>query len=198
MKFNETAIPATVTRLIDEKGYDFADNHVEKITNIIFNGIALFLKDAKNVKKPVAVAIEDLNSDLIFAGVVRFHEGSDGNQGSWSLSFTFDKEDLADADVKNVTDPLVQSTFASYAIRTFGMKIDIPEAFVSLIVLTAKSIKQFLDDNAAKSTEANPTQLVLDNVFVGTSGIEDGEVVKAIDVDGAIKAIIKSDDDLAV
>ena len=194
MKFSESSIPATVSSLADDQGFAFAAANVEKMANILFNASALYLKEVKNVNKPAAFVVENLDGSLIFAAVCKYHEGTDGNPGSWSLSYTFDPEDLKDCNVGKLTDALVYPILAKYATEKFGMLFEVYEGAICLFTILSKCIVQFLEDNACKATDDEPFQVVLDGIFVGTSGMEKGEVIKAIEADGSIKRLVKDDD----
>ena len=67
MKFTESGIAENYSKLLNEKGYNFAVNHVDKMANILFNGVAAVLRDAKSVEVPTAFVFENLNGELITA-----------------------------------------------------------------------------------------------------------------------------------
>lgn len=197
MKFTESGIAENYSKLLNEKGYNFAVNHVDKMANILFNGVAAVLRDAKSVEVPTAFVFENLNAELITACVCQFHDGADGNPGSWSLSWTFDKDDIKDCKVLKMTDSQVIPSFTHFAGITYGLRFDATEYCVVLMLTLVSVISQWLDDNASTGTEDEPTEVSLDDVFVGYSYMDGDKIVKSIESSGSIKKIIKDDDAIA-
>ena len=64
--------------------------------NVMYKGLALFLSRKKSKDKPVAAMIVDDNDGFHFGAICEFQKAEEagGDEGSWSLGFTYDKNDI--------------------------------------------------------------------------------------------------------
>lgn len=63
---------------------------------VMYKGLALFLSRKKSKDKPVAAMIVDDNDGFHFGAICEFQKAEEagGDEGSWSLGFTYDPNDI--------------------------------------------------------------------------------------------------------
>lgn len=92
----ESQINMEVMAIMKSKRYGWNDYITESTIKSIFEGMAMFLGKHKSKDIPVALIIRDCNDKFHFGAFVQFQkqgeEGSD--EGSWTLNYTFDENDI--------------------------------------------------------------------------------------------------------
>jgi len=197
-KLMETSLPENYSRgLTDERGFTVAAMHADKIATLLFTGVSTCLKDAKSQEFPVAFAFEELNGDIIVAAIVQYYENEDAAQpGNWSYVWTFDKTDIPEgAKVIKMADQITHPIFIAIAGKKFGMGFENNAYLVDLLTYFTKQLSKWLQDNAKEGEEVG---IELDGIFQARAAVEDGEVVKSIEVIGETNAIVKSDKNIEV
>lgn len=197
LNFMETSIPTLCSKaLYDDKSYDVAANIMDQIATVYFNGVSYILRDAKSKEHPVAFVFESIAGDLYAGAVVRFIPNDDPDMpGSWSYTWTFDKEDIPnDARIITIGDSSSHSYFVTQA-SSFCMGFTSDAGIADIGNYVMKTISQWLQDNAKPDEEMG---VKLEGVFEARCVVEDNEVVKSIELVGETKQIIKSDSSIEV
>lgn len=196
--FMETAIPDNFAKaLAQEKQYELSASHADKIATILFVATSECLKNLKSKEKPAVFKFIDIRGELIAAAIVSYHANEDENQpGNWTYVWTFDPADIPDnATVVDITQSMTHNYFVSVAGSKYHMSFEGERAIIELVNTMLIYISKWLQDNAK---EGETIGVTLDGIFEARAEVEDGEVVKALEVIGETKAIIKNDNDLAV
>lgn len=193
VKFNETGIGETFAKVLNEKNYNYSANFTDRIADILFSGSAKLLADIKSPEQPTAVLIQDLKGEDVFAIICKYIPGEeDSVAGSWSLTVSFDKNDYKEPETKviKITDSMATVYYYNYALQKFGMKFNQSEYMTVMLVNLGIVLKNFMDDNKSKGNDNDPFVVNIDNVadIVLTSSD------KAIEINEAIKELIKNDD----
>lgn len=191
--FMSSSIPEVFSRgLSDDKGLVVGANHTDKIANVLFIATSELLKELKNKEFPAVFRFTDLNGDLIAAAIVKYNANTDAKQpGNWSYIWTFDAADITDGSrIMDNTDTKSYPYFVSTAGSKYHMGFNQQSYISELSTYLLKTISKWLDDNANDKEE---TVIELEGVFQARCGVEDGKVVKSIEVIGEVKAIIKDD-----
>lgn len=166
-------------------------NYTGRIFDVVITGISYFLSDAKNKQNPVAVIFEKNNGDMIVAAIVQYHAGkTDKDPGSWSYVWTFNASDIPEnTKVWRFTDSNVKIYFYQTSMSKYSFEMDAKyQAF--MIQTLFETLIKYLDDNAL---EGEVTTIECDGLFQAKSVIENGEVVKSMEVIGDTKLLIKDD-----
>lgn len=195
MKFNETNLPEMYSKgLFEEKCMDLAPEHTDKMFDIIFTATADLLNQTKSKDQVVAFIFRKLDKSFIAAAKVQYFENEDKkNPGNWSLVWTFDEADIPTdkACLKiDFTDAQTHSFFISAAGSKYGMQFKSDAMLVDCLTFALLQLRKWLDENAKEGAE---TVIELDGIFQARAAVEKGEKVFAIEPDGEIKNLIKSD-----
>ena len=122
----ETTIYNEIYKIMSSRDYGWGDNASSAIIRSTIEGMAAFLGQKKNKDFPVSVGIYDNNDKFHFGGIVEFQKAEEegGDEGSWSIVFTFDENDID----KNTTkiykipeDQEANKTLAATAYEKEGM-----------------------------------------------------------------------------
>ena len=197
-KLMESKIPELFSRGLDEeKAIEVGATHTDKIATIIFEAVSKCLSDIKSKEFPVAFTFEDLVGETLACAVVKYIPNEDTTQpGNWSYVWSFDKDIIPEgAHVVKITDTMTHQYYIATAGTRFHMAFEGANFIVELSNYFFKILSKYLEDNASKD-EQNGVEL--DGVFQARVAVENGEVVKSIELIGETKAIIKSDADLEV
>ena len=192
-KLYETSLPANFSKvLFDEKNLDLAPEHMDKINDVIFTGVANILKAAKSMEKPVAYTFRGMAKNFIAGAVVQYFPGEDAKTpGNWSLVWTFDEKDIPDNALQiDFSNAESHTYFRAAAGEKYGMGFKSVDMLVNTLLTAIEQIKKWLDENAKEGSEVSVEQ---EGVFQARVAIEGGEKVFAIEADGEIKNLIKDD-----
>ena len=122
----ETTIYNEIYTIMSSRDYGWGDNASSAIIRSTIEGMAACLGQKKNKDFPVSVGIYDNNDKFHFGGIVEFQKAEEegGDEGSWSIVFTFDENDID----KNTTkiykipeDQEANKTLAATAYEKEGM-----------------------------------------------------------------------------
>lgn len=198
--FKDSNVPQNFsTGLYSEKQYNVGKDHIWKILDTMINGVADVLKDIKSKEHPVAFVFKKAN-DFLLAAIVQYFRGADETKpGNWSMSWTFNKEDVPTEEdrVRIVTafDPDLANYFWSYGINHHDFAFKTSEYLGTALNYLIQLIIKWLDENAE---EKEIVGLELPGVVVFKVQVENGEKVYACEVDGEIKQRIKDDASIEV
>ena len=191
MEFMSTNLPHNISHgLYQEKGYDVAEAHIDKLFYITMFGVANVLKDLKDVSCPTAFTITTMKKPIA-AAIVEYFDNKSNDPGNWSLVWTFNPDDIPEnVKVINLKDPDTHSYFRMIAGEKYGMKFTDTTAIVTLISYCMEQLYKWLDENAK---EGETVEIELDGIFNAKVEIENGVKIFAIDPAGEVKTVIKDD-----
>lgn len=193
MKLFETTLPMNYSKgLYEEKNYDLAAEHTDKIIDVLFTGTAEALNNNKSKDKPTAFVFDRVDGTIIAAAIVQYFPNEDESKpGNWNMVWTFDPSDIPDNSLKlSLENSLTHSYFRSIAGDKYSMNFKNPSCLVDLMVYALEQIRKWLDENAAEDKEVSVEQ---DAVFQARVAVENGEKVFALEPAGEIKMLIKDD-----
>lgn len=194
MKIMETTIPENYRlSLQKDAGYEINADWTDDFCVVLFNAVSKAVAKAASPEHAVVFRFNDIQGNLIAAAILDFQEGEKGEAGSYSYVWTFDEAALPTAEGTiqlAITDPLVQPDFVTVAANKLRMSFEGDAARVSLMTRLIQAISKWLDDNAKEGEEITLEQ---DGLFVARAIVEDGVVVKSLEVVGEPKATIKND-----
>ena len=191
MEFASTNLPHNVSHgLYHEKGYDVAEGHIDKLYYVIMFGVANLLRDTKSQEVPTTFKITGLKNKPVAAATVEYFDNGD-NPGNWSLTWTFNVEDIPENAVKiDLQDDNTHSYFRVIAGEKWGMKFYDRTSIITLITYSMEQLYKWLDENAK---EGETVEIELDGIFNAKVEVVDGVKKFAIDPAGEVKTIIKDD-----
>ena len=191
----DSSLPAMWSKIIyDQDGYVISANHCDKVAYCLFTGASQALSGMKSKDYPVAYTFESANGEFLAAGIAEWIEPVEDEKqpGHWNYVWTLDRSDIPDnARVNSITNPMTWSYFRGVAGQKYAMAFE-PNSEGALFTRLIAVILQWLDDNASEDEEVG---IMLDGVFQARVAVEDGEKVKAIEMIGETKQIIKFDMD---
>ena len=199
-KFKESNVPQIFSSgLYAEKQYNIGQEHVWKILDIMVNGVAEVLKNVKSKEHPVVFIFKNVD-DFQLACIVEYFPGADeGKPGNWSMTWTFNEEDVPTEEdhARYITpfDADMTSIFWTYGINHHDVAFKHAEYQGTTFNYLVKLIKKWLDENAS---ETEVVGLELPGVVTFKVQIENGEKFFSCEVDGEIKQIIKDDASIEV
>lgn len=193
MKLFDTNLPAMYSKgLFEEKCSDLAPEHMDKMFDVIFTGVANLLNQAKSKDHPTAFTFRNIDSSLVAAALVQFFPNEDESKpGNWSLVWTFDETDIPENALKiDFSDTQTHSYFRAVAGEKYGMRFEDVSSLVDCLTYALIQLKKWLDENAKEGAEVS---VELDAIFQARVSVENGEKVFAVEADGEIKNLIKDD-----
>lgn len=193
MKLAETNLPQNYSKgLFEEKYMDLDPSHTDKMFNVLFTGAANLLNDNKSMEQPVAFVMRKADKAFIAASIVQFFKNEDDkNPGNWSLVWTFNEADVPEnAVVINFEHGLSHSYFIACGGEKYGIQFKSDAMLMDTLSYTMIQLKKWLDENAKDGAEVS---IECDGVFQARVKVENGEKVFAVEADGEIKNLIKSD-----
>lgn len=193
MKLFDSTLPQNYSKaLFEEKCFDLAPEHTDKMFDVLFTGTANLLKSIKSLEKPVVFMINELNGNMVAAAICQYFKNDDANQpGNFSLVWTFDHADIPEgALVTSMDDTKTHSFFIAVAGSKYGIKFKDASCIVNTLGYTMVQLKKWLDENAK---EGQIISVELDGVFQGRVEVQNGVKVFAVEPDGEIKNLIKDD-----
>lgn len=185
----------------DSYGYTFGDDdRPERLIEAFFSAIALLLAKKKIAKTDTATALvlTDMAGVFKFAAFVEYHDNTENpdEPGNWSLSLTFNADDLAALKKRKTVSEFSMSgpdfkkcyDDAGYDVGSFQFQHS--SYIIDACHLIVDTIIQILDREAK---ENDTVDIECPNYFVASVSVEDGEKIMAITPEGHMKAIIKDD-----
>lgn len=194
VSINETSIPSIYAAVLYQSHtMNIAAEHTSKILDVLVSGVSSILHDIKSKEHPVAIMINKAPKEtFICAAIVEYYPNEDASKpGEWGYSWTFDESDIPENTSKvNLNDPSFSGSFRTIGSNKYKMGFDNPSDMNELFWVLMDTISQYLQENAK---DGEVTEVTLENVVTFRSDVEDGAVVKSIDLDGEIKQMIKDD-----
>ena len=204
----ETSLYVMVSNeLINTRRYGWNDQCTDIIIESTFSAFASFLGMVKNKDVTTAVVIKDIYGEFSFGAFVQFHkseeEGTD--EGSWTLSYTFDKNDIEDnwkvygfGEDMEVANAFHTVAYTKYQMGFSSQPKDDnnakPEGSAQdLITIIFNIIKEYMRSNIT----IDP-QLEITDIAVLTAAIaDDNSVVIGIEPSALLKQYVKEDSNIS-
>lgn len=193
MKILETTLPQNYSKgLFEEKNYDLAAEHTDKIAYILFTAVSNLLNGSKSKDRPVSFELNEVDGKVIAAAIVQYFPNEDDSKpGNWNLVWTFDEADIPEnANRISITNPNSHSYFRSVAGDKYGIRFKDPTCLTTMLTYLVSQIRKWLDENAKEGEEVSVEQ---DAVFQARVAIEGGQKVFSLEPAGEIKMLIKDD-----
>jgi hypothetical protein len=192
MEFGSTNLAHNIAHgLYNEKGYDVAEAHIDKLYYTLFYGVAHVLKDNMSKEAPTSFLITEVMGKPIAAATVEYFNGEGNKPGNWSLVWTFNPDEIPEnANKIDLQNDLTHPYFREIAGTKYGMRFHDKSAIVVLMTYIVEQLYKWLDENAK---EGEVVDIELDNIFTAKVEIVDGTKVFAVDPAGEVKTIIKDD-----
>ena len=189
----ETTLPQNYSKgLFEEKSYDLAPEHTDKISYTAFTGVSQLLAEQKSKERPTAYIMSRMDGKIVAAAICQYFESEDKDTpGNWSLVWTFDETDIPDNALKiSISDVNSHPYFRAIAGDKWGMKFKDQACIIILITYFFEQLYKWLDGNAAEDEEVI---IVQESVFQARVVVDNGQKVFAIEPLGEIKMMIKDD-----
>lgn len=193
MKIYDTTLPQNYSKgLFEEKNYDLAPEHLDKMFYTLFTATSNLLNNVKKQDKPAAFVFERIDGTVVAAAIVQFFANEDASKpGNWNLVWTFDESDIPENSLKiSLNDVQTHTYFKSIAGEKWGMTFKDPACLVTCLTYALEQLRKWLDENATENEEIMIEQ---ESVFQARVAVENGEKVFAIEPAGEIKMLIKDD-----
>lgn len=197
MKFSDTKLPIYWSdRLYQEHQFNFDGAHLDKCVYTLFVATADLLNKNKSKDKPTSLIFEKMNNVFLAAATVEFIPGENGEPGNWTLSWTFDENDLPANTQKNYFNNVLSfSYFKAASISKWGMNFKTDSNLVIIMLECLEDIKHWLDENAKEGEEVS---IEFPDICVGRVIVENGVKIFGLEAEGPVKMGIKDDASLEV
>jgi hypothetical protein len=194
LKLMETQIPTSFSKaLYNDKGYDLHRDQTNVVADILFTGVAECLGDIKTRETPVAFVFQENNLDFIAGALIQYMPNEDDPTlpGSWSYTWTWNKDDIPeDAVIRTTNDVGLSSYFRGVSQSKYGMAFENSAAVTEVLRTFMLTVRQWLDENASETEEVG---VEAEGVFQASVVVENGEKIFALIPEGEIKKLIKDD-----
>lgn len=194
----DTNIPSTADKILaQEKLILLPAAYIPMAAEIFLKAMAACLKEVKSKKRPAAFCVDDLNGNMIFAGVVSYEpgEGGDEDAGNWTYVYTFNKSDIPEGShIVKLNDTLVFPFINNTAYADYKCNFDTESLAVNSITTVLETIYHWLGDNAIADDEVAID--ILGNLF--KVSIINGEIVRSAEPSDELRTAIKSDSSIEV
>lgn len=194
IKFDETKIPENYSKTLIGRNLIYPAPYTNKIGKVIMDAISRCLGSIKDISVPKAIAFKSIDGSFLAAGIVKYHKNEDDPDnlaaGNWSYNWTFNEEDLKDANVIYATDALVIPFFEASASNLFHMKFN-ENSTATMVTVFIEILLGWLSENAKDGTVVT---VDLPGAFKASCEVVDGKVEKALVPDGNVKTLIKGDE----
>ena len=190
MKLYETNLPQNYSKgLFEEKNFDLAAEHTDKIAQIVFSAVADILKVTKNKECPVAFEFTTLDGRFVAAAIAECTVNEAGAD-DWTLAWTFYEEDIPEGTKRySFKDPETFTHFRSVAGNAWGIEFKNNECIVTLSTYLLDQIRKWLDENAKEDTVVEVEQPA---VFLAKVEVKNGEKVFGLIPEGETKSLSKN------
>jgi hypothetical protein len=127
---------------------------------------------------------------MVAAMTIEYFDNKE-NPGNWTLTWTFNEEDLpANTNKLDLQNDNTHPYFRVAAGEKYGIKFYDRSALVILMTVAAEQLYKWLDENAK---EGSIIDIELESVFTASVEVVDGNKVFAVEPAGEIKTLIKDD-----
>jgi hypothetical protein len=175
-------------------GMRIRQDAIGDLYRVIFNTITTVLKYQRNKKNPhIGFKLKNEAGDFVFGALLDFHasEGDNDDMGNWTLSFTFNEDDMSECSETYDNYDDMFFAIACGEIRSTMYADFTDNASISEIFTAAfEVLKEQLD---AASNTGEEYEIVMPGIFNATVAFEDGQKVYCIIPGANIKQLVKDD-----
>lgn len=194
-RFDDTTIPEIVSNeLAANTSFTLGAMHIGKFCKVLMTGASALIGTFKSVEKPKALSFKKLNGDFIAGAKIEYFKNPDdpdnAASGNWSYTWTFNEDDLSDADVVDIdSSTQVLNPFNAAASKLYRMRFNDNAGEVFAFNLLLETISSWLDENAK---EGETVELITES-FTAKAVVKDGIVQKSIEPGADFKVMVKGD-----
>ena len=197
-KIAETTIFNNIMKEMSNKGVIWDVSASEDIIKLAFEAVSAYLGQIKSKTEDKGIKFSDNKGNFHFGAYVSFiPRKEDENRGSYSLSFTFNEDDMKNVpSCVEINNQLFRHVLAGIASRNYHLyfEADPNEDWVSVALITClDGIKQYLEMNIS-----NDPSIELDEFFSATAELDGDKIYVAITPSAILKQHIKDDASLEV
>lgn len=198
MKLFDTTLPQNYSKaLFEEQCLDIAEEHTDKMFDVMFTGSANLLKAVRSQDKAAVFKVNNLNGSMVAAAICRYfkNEEDETKPGNWSLVWTFYESDIPeDAIVIDLGNTQCHAYFIATAGKKYGICFKDAGCLVNTLGYTIIQLKKWLDENAKEGSDVMVEQ---DGIFQARVAVNKNGVKEfALEPAGEIKNLIKGDDEI--
>lgn len=199
-KFKETTLPEDYVNTLDlQHSIGCTAANAYKVITSVIHGVSTCLNAIKDTSVPKAVVFRGVDGSFIGAGKVEFMPNKDDpknpSSGRWDYTWTFYEDDIAGADVIDVsTNSMALTYFTASAANLFNMRFNATDICVAMCTVAIEAIRKWLMDNT--TTTEPESAITLEGVFKGTGSLVDGKIEIGLVPAGEMKVLIKDDKDI--
>ena len=177
-QYKDTNIDAQSMKIMDEeKSCTWDVRFSWRCVRMLFEGVAKYLGVVKKKGQTMGCQIRDFQNDAFYFGAyVESNESEDG-EDSFSLTFTFNEEDMKDIPKENIaglSDQVFHYMLADFGLNNYGICLETvngKDFLCDILCACAEAIKSYMINNV----DIDPV-LVYDDFFKATAE-HDGEKV---------------------
>lgn len=201
-RLEDTSFKTNIIINADSNGFQFDqdDDRPERMMKAMFYAIAAYLSKRK-VSEPdtaVALTLYDGNNEFRLAAIVEYsmNEENPDEPGNWSLSMTFNENDLKELEesktvrIFSMNDPAFKSIYDKVAKDVGGFQFPRETYMWDACLLIIDTLIQTLDSEAIAGETVD---LDFDGYFVASVSIENDHKIMTIMPSEHMKVIIKDD-----
>jgi hypothetical protein len=191
-KYEETGIDNEILKVMTEKlHYGWDTSFSRDSVKMLIEGIAKYLGEVKDRKVVKAVSLEDLKGNFHFGAFVEFHESEDG-KGSFSLTYTFDKDEIKpEFATVTASNPVLHHIIADVGLTKYGVSFrsyEGKEFIIPTMCTVADCIKAYLHANVSIDPAVE-----MEDFFTATAEIDGDKVYYSLTPSAIIKQHVKED-----
>ena len=187
------------TSLATNSMYDWDVNDTEPMYTCLFVSIAKFLgyMKTKDGAGKTTLSIDDSKGNMLVAAMVTYEPNETENMpGNWSFSFTFDPEDIKDANrTYKSNDDAFHKIMSDTTLSLIHYRFVNTMFQEDITKLCIQMLMACLDKNA---TPEESYEIELPDIFIAKVAVEDDHKVMAIEPSANISRLIKGDEDIEV
>ena len=173
-----------------------AEGAIEAIPDLFkctIASITNFLANTKKKGEKSTLVIRDEKRNFLLAGIVTYEDPEEeGTPGNWEYSLTFNEDDIKDATIVTECTDL---GFVDMVIHTARyecrLELQTPTQCLAILRCTSSTLRMWLDQNAKENEKV---EISLEDVFIASVEVEDGEKIFGITPDGEMKSMLKKND----
>lgn len=187
----ESTLGMNYSQALRAKDMLWSEQSCPPVAISMITSIADFLAMVKNKEQKVAIAIQDYQNVTKLAGIVTYTPAEqEDTPGEWSLTFTFNPDDLEDCQVYTVHDQFFQKVAMSSSFKETGLQFNQSNFIVDMFASMGEEIYKWLDVNAK---DGEIVELECDGYFTAQVAIENGKKEFGIIPSEEIRQKVKHD-----
>ena len=192
-QYKDTNISNEILKVMTEKlKYGWDTSLSDDSVKMLVEGMAKYLGEVKEKGKVHAAIIEDIKGNFHLGAFVEFIKGDSAGEDSYTLTYTFNENDIKEDFVKaNLSDPVFHCIIADIGLTKYGMSfrsIEGKEFIAPTMCVVADCIKNYLHANVALDPVVE-----LDKYFTAKAELDGDKVYYTLTPWEILKQHIKAD-----